>query len=118
MSLFASLAHRPFLLLWSGQTLSRLGDSLYQIALAWWVLEQTNSAAAMGMVFACGFAPTVLFVLLGGVAVDRLPRIHFHLSWSLTSSALLVICSEDFPGTNGCLQPLSAVAGHPRPIST
>ena len=88
MSLFASLTHRPFLLLWSGQTLSRLGDSLYQIALAWWVLEQTNSAAAMGTVFACGFAPTVLFVLLGGVAVDRLPRVHPMLGADLVRAML------------------------------
>jgi DHA3 family tetracycline resistance protein-like MFS transporter len=88
MSLFASLAHRPFLLLWSGQTLSRLGDSLYQIALAWWVLEQTHSAAAMGTVYAFGFAPTVLFVLLGGVAVDRLPRVHLMLGADLVRALL------------------------------
>ena len=45
MTLFSSLRHRPFALLWSGQTISRLGDSLYRVALAWWVLEQTGSAS-------------------------------------------------------------------------
>jgi DHA3 family tetracycline resistance protein-like MFS transporter len=97
MRLFVSLAHRPFLLLWSGQTLSRLGDSLYQIALAWWVLEQTNSAAAMGTVYACGFAPTILFVLLGGVAVDRLPRVHLMLGAdfvrALLAAAIAILAS-------------------------
>jgi hypothetical protein len=88
MNLFAALTHRPFLLLWSGQTLSRLGDSLYQIALAWWVLEQTHSAAAMGTVYACNFAPTVVFVLLGGVAVDRLPRVHLMLGADLVRALL------------------------------
>jgi DHA3 family tetracycline resistance protein-like MFS transporter len=88
MSLFRSLAYRPFLLLWVGQTLSRLGDSLYQIALAWWVLEQTNSAAAMGAVYACGFVPTIMFVLLGGVAVDRLPRVHLMLGADLVRALL------------------------------
>ncbi|MFL5806475.1 MAG: MFS transporter [Roseiflexaceae bacterium] len=79
MALFKSLAHRPFLLLWSGQAVSRLGDSLYQIALAWWVLERTGSAAAMGAVFICGAVPTVVFALIGGVAVDRLPRVRLML---------------------------------------
>jgi MFS transporter, DHA3 family, tetracycline resistance protein len=67
MAPFKSLAHRPFLLLWSGQAVSRLGDSLYQIALAWWVLERTGSAAAMGTVFICGAVPIVVFALIGGV---------------------------------------------------
>jgi MFS family permease len=34
MTLFRSLRHRSFALLWTGQTISRLGDSLYRIALA------------------------------------------------------------------------------------
>jgi Transmembrane secretion effector len=88
MSLITALAHRPFLLLWSGQTLSRLGDSLYQIALAWWVLEQTGSAAAMGAVLVCGFAPTVLFVLAGGVVVDRVPRVYLMLGADLFRGVL------------------------------
>jgi len=47
MSLFRSLAHRRFALLWAGQTISRIGDFLYEIALAWWVLQKTGSAVAM-----------------------------------------------------------------------
>ena len=31
-------------LVWSGQLLSRLGDFLYEIALAWWVLQTTGAA--------------------------------------------------------------------------
>jgi hypothetical protein len=45
MRLFRALAHRPFALLWSGQAISALGDRLFQVALAWWVLEETGSAA-------------------------------------------------------------------------
>jgi hypothetical protein len=41
---------RPFAFLWTGQTVSRVGDGIYRIALAWWVLEATDSAAAMGTV--------------------------------------------------------------------
>jgi MFS family permease len=76
MNLFRSLAHRPFALLWAGQTTSRLGDSLHRIALAWWVLEKTGSATAMGTVLILTQIPLLLFLLIGGVVVDRFPRIR------------------------------------------
>jgi len=38
-------------LIWSGQTVSLLGDRIFQVALAWWVLEKTGSAVTMGTVF-------------------------------------------------------------------
>lgn len=78
--LFRALKHRSFALLWCGQTISRVGDFLYQIALAWWVLEKTGSAAIMATVLVFSFAPTVLFLLLGGVLVDRLPRVPVMLT--------------------------------------
>jgi DHA3 family tetracycline resistance protein-like MFS transporter len=76
MNVLQSLKHRSFALLWSGQTISRLGDNLYRIALAWWVLEKTGSAVAMGTVFVFSQIPMLLFLLVGGVVVDRLPRIR------------------------------------------
>src|SRR5688500_8148375 len=76
MNILRSLTHRPFALLWFGQTTSRLGDSLYRIALAWWVLEKTGSAVAMGTVLVFTHIPLLLFLLVGGVVVDRLPRIR------------------------------------------
>ena len=79
-SFFRALYLRPFALLWTGQTLSRLGDFLYEIALAWWVLEKTGSAAAMASVFIFTLIPTILFSLVGGVAVDRYPRVPLMVS--------------------------------------
>lgn len=76
MNVLRSLNHRPFALLWSGQTISRLGDNLYRIALSWWVLEKTGSAVAMGTVLVLSQIPMLLFLLIGGVVVDRLPRIR------------------------------------------
>ena len=76
MNLFRSLTHRPFALLWSGQTISRLGNSLYRIALAWWVLEKTGSAAAMGTVLIFSSVPMLIFLLVGGVVTDRFPRLR------------------------------------------
>lgn len=76
MTFLRALRHRPFALVWTGQTISRLGDSLFRIALAWWVLEETGSAEAMGTVLTIAFAPMLIFLLLGGVMVDRLPRLR------------------------------------------
>ena len=76
MNFLRALKHRPFALLWSGQTISRLGDSLYRIALAWWVLEKTGSAVAMGTVLVFSQIPMLIFLLIGGVVVDRLPRLR------------------------------------------
>jgi len=72
----SSIRHRAFSLLISGQTLSRIGDFLYQVAVAWWVLEKTNSGIAIGMVFLFSLTPTILCVLLGGALVSLLPLLH------------------------------------------
>ncbi len=80
MSIFRALRHPKFALLLSGQTLSRVGDFVFQLALAWWVLEKTGSAFAMGTVMVFSMLPTVIFILLGGVIVDRFhrARLLFH----------------------------------------
>jgi len=75
MTFTRALKYTPFAWLWSGQTLSRVGDFLYEVVLAWWVLEQTGSALQMGMVLVFSLSPMVLFSLIGGVMVDRWPRI-------------------------------------------
>jgi len=76
MLTFRAFRHRNFALLISGQTLSRVGDFLYQIALAWWVLEKTDSGVAMSMVFIFTSVPNLLFLLLGGVLADRMSRVR------------------------------------------
>src|SRR5215469_15719810 len=78
-NLFRALAHRPFSLLWTGQTVSGVGDSVYQVALVWWVLVHTGSALAMGTVLICERVPALVLLLLGGVIVDRVPRVQLML---------------------------------------
>lgn len=96
-TLFKSLAHRSFALLWGGQAVSRLGDNLYRVALAWWVLEKTKSAAAMGTVLIFTFAPMIVFLLVGGVTVDRFPRVRVMLaSDALRGAIVLVLALLDF----------------------
>ncbi|MBV9278631.1 MAG: MFS transporter [Chloroflexi bacterium] len=83
MRFLSSLRHRSFALLWAGQSVSGLGDVVYQIALVWWVIRETRSASAMGAIAVCAFAPMLLFLLVGGVAVDRFPRLALMLASDL-----------------------------------
>ncbi|WIG59530.1 MAG: hypothetical protein OJF49_002277 [Ktedonobacterales bacterium] len=69
-----ALRHRPFALLWIGQTISAVGDGAFLIALPWTVLILTHSATAMGLVSIAGMLPRVAFLLVGGVAADRFSR--------------------------------------------
>ncbi len=91
MAIFRPFKHRPFVLLWSGQIISRLGDSLFTIALAWWVLQQTGSATAMGVVLICSNVPMMLCLLFGGVAVDRFPRVRLMLASDLLRGAVIML---------------------------
>lgn len=73
---------RPFTLLWTGQTVSRMGDFAFNTALAWQVLLLTHSSTAMGFVLVASSIPQLIFLLIGGVAADRLPRL------------LVLLCSD------------------------
>jgi MFS family permease len=70
----ALFAQRRFVTFWLGQTVSRVGDGAYQVALGWTVYQVTGSTAAMGTLMALNFLPQVVFALIGGTVADRLPR--------------------------------------------
>jgi MFS family permease len=91
MTIFRAFSHRSFALLWSGQIISRLGDSLFTIALAWWVLQKTGSAAVMGIVLICSTLPMLLLLLFGGVAVDRFPRVRLMLASDLLCGGVVAL---------------------------
>lgn len=56
------------------RSISTLGDMLTPIALAFAVLEFSNSASALGIVLAARALPSLVLMLLGGVIGDRFPR--------------------------------------------
>jgi MFS family permease len=69
-----ALEERNFRLLWLGQTGSTIGDGLSFVAIAFAVLQIGGTATDIGIVFAAFFLPNVIFLLVGGVWADRLPR--------------------------------------------
>lgn len=66
--------NKDYFLLWTGQLISQLGDKFYAIALAWWVLERTNSPAVMGFFLVVSVLPELLFGLIAGGFIDRWNR--------------------------------------------
>ena len=69
-----ALHERQFRLLFTGQTISLLGDGIVGVALSFAVLDLTGSVSDLGYVFAARTIPLVVFLLVGGVFADRLPR--------------------------------------------
>ena len=69
-----ALRHRDYALLWSGQTISVVGDGIYTIAIALEALRISNHASTLAAVEAARVAPNALFLLFAGALVDRLPR--------------------------------------------
>ena len=68
------LRHTPFVWFWLAQSISLLGDRVYSVALPFLVLELGGSAGEIGRVLAVYSVPQLLFLLTGGVLVDRVPR--------------------------------------------
>ncbi len=90
MQFARALRSRPYAMIWIGQTISNLGDGIFNIALAWQVLLMTHSGTAMGIVLIASMIPRLVFVLIGGVAADRLPR-RLIILWSDGGRGLIVL---------------------------
>lgn len=70
----APLRDSRFRWLFVGRTVSMFGPSLVNIALAFAVLDISNSPGALGAVLAAHTIPMALFMLFGGVVADSFPR--------------------------------------------
>lgn len=68
------LKHPAFFWFWIGQTVTILGDRVYSVALPFLLFELGGDAGQLGQLLATYMVPQVLFLLVGGVLVDRLPR--------------------------------------------
>ena len=93
---------RDFRLLWTGMTVSLVGDYIFLVALAWETYELSNTPSALGWVSAGYVTPIVLLVLGGGVLTDRFERRHM-----MVVAHVIRACAN---GTAGAL----AITGHLR----
>jgi predicted MFS family arabinose efflux permease len=69
------LRERDFRLLFTGRSASLLGSAFAPVALAFAVLDDLDGTATqLGVVLAAIWVPQIVFILIGGVWADRLPR--------------------------------------------
>ena len=74
VQMLAPLRHRQFRLLWTGMTVSLLGDGIFYVALPWQVYELSNAPTALSVVGIAMTVPHIVLLLIGGVVSDRFDR--------------------------------------------
>jgi MFS family permease len=79
------LRHREFRLLFTGRATTILGSAMAPVALAFAVLDITGSKTDLGLVLAARSLPQLLFLLVGGIWADRLPRHRVMVASDLVS---------------------------------
>lgn len=62
---------RPFITLWSTQSLSALGSSMTSFALIIWSYQQQGSALTTALLSVCSYAPYVVLSIFAGVFSDK-----------------------------------------------
>jgi len=82
------LAQRSFRWLWLGQSASMLGDRMVMVALALFLTRDGGGAGEVGVALAAYTVPLVLFLLIGGVWADRLPRHRIMIVTDVVRAAL------------------------------
>ncbi len=85
-----ALQSRPFALLWTGQTISVLGDAVFTIAITWEVLLLTGSATAMSLIVIAQWGPKIVLLLFGGVLADRVSR-RLLMLWADAGRGCIVL---------------------------
>ena len=68
------LAHRPFVLYFTGRGFSRFAAQMGTVALGWQVYGLTGSAFYLGLLGLVQFLPVLVLVFLAGHAADRYDR--------------------------------------------
>ena len=71
---------RDFAFLWTGMTVSMIGDGIYLVAIAWQVLSIENRPGALALVGVAWSLPQVILVLASGALSDRLERRHLMIA--------------------------------------
>ncbi|KKO50733.1 MFS transporter [Paenibacillus sp. DMB20] len=83
---------KKFLLLWSGQLVSTIGNGLTSFGLGIYVFQQTGKASAMALVTLLAFMPSLLLSAFAGVLADRYDRrLLMVLGDSLSAIGLVYI---------------------------
>jgi MFS family permease len=110
-ALLQPLRDRDFRLLFSGETISVVGDHFHFVALAWLTLQLTGSGLALGTVLMTAAVPRAAFMLLGGALSDRFSPRSLMLSSNAIRAVVMAIISTLVLTGNAQLWQLYLLAG-------
>lgn len=82
---------RPFLILWSTQSLSQLGSAMTSFALTLWLYAETGSALQTALLSICSYTPYVLMSIFAGALSDRWDRKKTMLACDALAAACTVV---------------------------
>lgn len=91
VKLLRPLRERDFALLWTGMTVSLLGDGIYLVAIAWQVYDLKNDPVALSLVGLAFTGGMVAFLLTGGIVSDRVERRRVLIGADLVRAAVLLV---------------------------
>jgi MFS family permease len=80
IAILKPLAVRDFAFLWTGMTVSMIGDGIYLVSIAWQVLSIEDRPGALALVGVAWSLPQVVLVIASGVLSDRLERRHLMIT--------------------------------------
>ena len=99
------LRNRSFVLLWSGQSMSFLGDAFFNLAVLWVVWSETQSTLQTAIIQAVWHLPDTFFAPLAGVLADRWDRKLIMVTTNLAAASVV-----------GAVVVVIAVIGHLPPV--
>ncbi|MGE5509580.1 MAG: MFS transporter [Chitinophagales bacterium] len=88
-----ALRHRDYRLYFGGQLISQCGTWMQSVGQSWLVLQLTHSPFKLGLVTALQWLPTLVFGLVAGALVDRLPKRRLLL---VTQTAQMLVAFSLF----------------------
>ena len=91
-ALLQPLRLRDFRLVFTGESISLIGDQFHFVALAWLTLQLTGSGLALGTVLMVAAIPRAIFMLVGGALSDRFsPRTLMLVSNALRAVVVAIV---------------------------
>ena len=89
-AMFSVLRHRNYRFYWFGQYPSVLAQNMQHVALAWLVLQLTNSPAMLGLAGLMHTLPHIALTFVGGAVADRLDRRRLLLTTQAAQAVLFL----------------------------
>ncbi|HJE19611.1 MAG TPA: MFS transporter [Aliicoccus persicus] len=87
----ALFRNRNYMLLWAGLSVSRFGYRFFNLAILWFVIQETGSPLALGMTVICFTIPTVLVEPIAGVLADRYDKKKIMVITDFSNGMIMLI---------------------------